>query len=326
MSLLYVLVSLAGAAHGAPKDIQPSKTIATSTCLPLPARLVGGRFFVDLPLREGGPIAMFTDTGGGGNMLTTDAAKRAGLRLRPAPIELVREVGPGALLASAGGLALGPTPPLEGELLILDKVTPVPDLPEAWDGMLGHRWFAGQNWTWDYPQGSLSVGCPGIGQNFPVGLPEREQASRKAQFPRIAIEIAGERLFVLFDSGATTWLTSDALRQLGDDGPAVRATSMVTATRLAAWRAAHPTWRVIEAAQERTRARMIEVPNVVIAGVSLGPVWFTERPDHAFTGMMSSMMSGPVEGAIGGNAFTGWRVSIDYPRRIGWLAKPGKTK
>jgi hypothetical protein len=57
---------------------------------------------------------------------------------------------------------------------------------------------------------------------------------------------------------------------------------------------------------------MIEVPEVAIAGLSVGPVWFTERPDATVKQALSSLMAGPVEGAIGGNAFAGTRLTVDY--------------
>jgi hypothetical protein len=69
---------------------------------------------------------------------------------------------------------------------------------------------------------------------------------------------------------------------------------------------------VIEHAQGGTGARMIEVPDVRIAGFEVGPIWFTERPNKNFREMMSQSMNAPVEGAIGGNAFATLRMTVDY--------------
>jgi len=52
---------------------------------------------------------------------------------------------------------------------------------------------------------------------------------------------------------------------------------------------------------------------VEIAGSRIGPVWFTHRPDAAFHDMMSSMMDARVEGAIGGNVFRHFVMTVDYP-------------
>ena len=58
---------------------------------------------------------------------------------------------------------------------------------------------------------------------------------------------------------------------------------------------------------------MIEVPAVEIGGASVGPVWFTWRPDKNFHDYMSGMMDGRVEGAIGGNALAHFVMTVDYP-------------
>lgn len=131
---------------------------------------------------------------------------------------------------------------------------------------------------------------------------------------------------MLLDTGATTWLTADAVAALGNGGPAVRATSMIKASRIVRWRAEHPTWRVIETAQRGSGARMIEVPNVTIAGIEVGPVWFTERPDANFTSVLSTMMTGPVEGALGGNALRSMRITIDYRHARAWFEEQGSGR
>ncbi|EQD64859.1 hypothetical protein B1B_06571, partial [mine drainage metagenome] len=68
-------------------------------------------------------------------------------------------------------------------------------------------------------------------------------------------------------------------------------------------------------------AAMIEVLRLRIAGCTVGPVWFTERPDANFLRMMSSMTRGPVDGSLGGNALRGLRMTIDYPRALAWFTR-----
>src|SRR5690606_32623407 len=118
---------------------------------------------------------------------------------------------------------------------------------------------------------------------------------------------------------ATTMLTPAALGALDDSGPAERATSMITDDVFQAWRKAHPEWRVIEKAQAGTGSDMIEVPEVGIAGVTVGPVWFTHRPNANFHAMMSSMMDRQVEGAMGGNAFRHFVMTVDYPGAVAYF-------
>jgi hypothetical protein len=61
---------------------------------------------------------------------------------------------------------------------------------------------------------------------------------------------------------------------------------------------------------------MIEVPEIQIAGFRVGPVWFTERPDPNFHQFMSQWMDRQVDGALGGNAFRFFRVTVDYPAAV----------
>jgi hypothetical protein len=58
---------------------------------------------------------------------------------------------------------------------------------------------------------------------------------------------------------------------------------------------------------------MIEVPEVIIAGYKVGPVWFTHRENRNFHDFMSSFMDARVDGALGGNAFRHFIMTVDYP-------------
>lgn len=134
------------------------------------------------------------------------------------------------------------------------------------------------------------------------------------------MKIDGTDVPLLLDTGAETYLTTAALAALNDGGPQFRATSMIVASLFDAWHKKHPDWRVIEDAQTTTHSPMIEVPRVDIAGVAVGPVWFTKRGDDAFHKFMSGMMAAQVEGALGGNALGHFRMTIDYPRAMAWFA------
>jgi hypothetical protein len=80
------------------------------------------------------------------------------------------------------------------------------------------------------------------------------------------------------------------------------------------WLSRHPEWLVIEEVDARVEGmRMIEVPGVQVAGVEVGPVRFTERPDANFHEFMSQFTDRRVDGALGGNVFRFFRVVLDYP-------------
>jgi hypothetical protein len=188
--------------------------------------------------------------------------------------------------------------------------------------MLGQEWFGGRVWTFDYPLRRLLLRAtgdvPGQKQEHKVALGFKSDASGKRvlNFPRIQVVIDGETLDLLFDTGATTFLSDTALAALQDKGAADRATSFITASTFEKWRKQHPDWRVIEKAEKTTGEAMIEVPGVTVAGYRVGPVWFTRRADRNFHEFMSQFMDKRVEGAVGGNALRFFRVTVDYPNAI----------
>jgi hypothetical protein len=135
--------------------------------------------------------------------------------------------------------------------------------------------------------------------------------------------VDGESLDLLFDTGATVELTAEAHRQLGEAAPATQATSFITSSVLGHWRARHPDWPVIPGADRSvTGMAMIQVPEVRIADLGVGPVWFTERPDANFHQYMAQWMDRPVEGALGGDALRFFRVTVDYPAAVARFEVP----
>lgn len=79
-------------------------------------------------------------------------------------------------------------------------------------------------------------------------------------------------------------------------------------------------WRYIADAQVGTGSAMIEARNVRIAGIDVGPVWFTERPDANYDRFMSLMIDRPIAGSIGGNALHRLQMTIDFPAARAWFA------
>lgn len=281
---------------------------------PLPARFEAGRVFLDETTADGRPVVFFTDSGGG-RFITPEAAARLGLALTPAPD--AQEGGPTEVTVYPELAAGSPTRPLpEGPIPVIGGA-PLPGWTTDYDAMLGGAWFADRIWTFDYPQGRLTAEPASWTPSadavvLPLGF-QVEDGVRTTHFPRIEVRIDGETIALLLDTGATTALSPGALAAVGDGGPSMRATSMISDTVFQRWRAAHPDWRVIEAAQIGTGSAMIEVPVIEIGGVRVGPVWFTHRSDNAFRTYMSSMMDAPIEGALGGNAFSDLVMTIDYP-------------
>ena len=149
------------------------------------------------------------------------------------------------------------------------------------------------------------------------------------------IRVDGQPLDMLLDTGATAHPTPAGKKASGT--PTVNGlgvTSYITASVFNRWHKAHPDWRVVGDGDDLGGPKhpmpIIEVPEVEIAGWSVGPVWFTERPDPAFHDMMSSMMDKRIEGAVGGNVFRRFVMTIDYPQATAYFrcvrgCKPAAT-
>jgi hypothetical protein len=282
----------------------------------LPTEFIHDRIFVLATTADGAPLRFFTDTGGGWNAISVSAQRRLKLPQK-----------------GDAELDAGRAPLVDPEGLFRHSNIPVPSRDEPWlhgmlvvapddgfmesEGTLGSRWFAGHTWDIDYRRRTMSVvrAIPkGVTfEELALGFATDEQGRRSLNFPRITIRIDGESIDVLLDTGASAKLSTPAATALGHHTGIDVGTSFIIRTIFDRWTTAHPHWSVIPGADERGGQRMIEVPAVQIAGVEVGPVWFTERPDANFVEMMSQMTDRTVRGALGGSALKYLRVVLDYP-------------
>lgn len=283
----------------------------------LPTEFIDGRIFVTPTVQSGQKIRFYTDTGGGWNMVPRELADH--LQLEPGPA--VRGDGDGQYqtvhwpaFADGQGIPM----PLADTWTDGRLVSATADERQGGksdEGFLGSRWFGARVWEFDYPGETLALLQGGMPPEAMAATPMTTAAQRGMHFPRIEIEVDGQVIPVLFDTGAMVTLGADAARLQGKSEGAVVAGSFITATGFERWREKRPDWRVAEKGDRLADSDfpMIEVPDVRIAGVSTGPAWFALRPDHNFIEFMSSMTDAPVEGAIGGSAFSNLRLIADYP-------------
>lgn len=316
-------VLLFAVAAGAPVSAQTPVLPVT-----LPATLESGRFFVSPVTEDGrGPLKLFTDTGGG-YFLGEAGARALGIEIdegvapdADAPPVLVRWPAWSRTAWIPDSISNGATVPLQRGAL------PAAAAHLA-NGMLGAPWFGGRCWEFDYAAGTLRLLPDGAlppvaaAHRARLGFLRNEAGEHGTHFPRITVRIGDDELDLLFDTGASTRVEPAALAVIADGQPAERATSFLIDSIAQRWRAAHPQWRYIEAAESGTGFAMLEVPQVAFAGHTVGPVWFTLRPDGNFRTWMAQWMDKPLDGALGGNAFAGLRITVDYASETATFERP----
>jgi hypothetical protein len=271
--------------------------------------------FVVRPIAENGTtLHMLADTGGG-CILTPEAVIRTGLSTYEGTVGETRydmtELPHFRKGAWVPPLIIGGKP---GACLILKR--------ERLDGILGQAWFADRVWSFDYFTGTLTY--HGVGESL-LAQEERcvrlsfqvdGEGKRNNSFPRIQAVIDGEVIDFLFDTGATLSVSDKGLAELNDNGGRQRGTCFITESVFRRWMKRYPHWRVIDKAEQSTGLPIIEVPEVTIAGYTVGPVWFTFRPDHNFHQFISGLMDRKVEGALGGSVLQYFRITADYPNAL----------
>jgi hypothetical protein len=280
----------------------------------VPAEFEAHRIYVRAATASGDTLRFYTDTGGGRfAVLTTSTAERLGLN-----VDTVTTGGRDRLVGRFPDLRSGASlpAPQNDRVLVLPKTGPI-RMMDIGDGLLGQSWFAGRTWTFDYPNQKLLVRAsppdpPAPEHTVDLAFKTDSTGRRVSNHPRVEARIDGQTHSFLLDTGATTLLTDSAQAAIG--GARLRGGSFVTASLFDRWREAHPDWRVLEEGSVVQKGTpMIRVPEVTIAGHTVGPVCFERRPDRSFKEKMARTMDRPVSGALGGSLFQYFRMTVSYP-------------
>lgn len=279
----------------------------------LPAHFSRNRIFVRPITLSGETLNLYTYTGGG-LFLTSAVVERLGL-----PTEEITADGRTVTIATlpefkeSASIPVIPERPGAPPFRQGRRLPVFPD--EAvrgnlfGDGILGQAWFATRVWVFNYPDQTLSFSASegsltqGSAHTVPAYFKTNEAGEHIGHWPRIQAQVSGEALDFLLDTGATLDLADGAYAALEHYGPQVRSTSYIISSIFKRWREQNPDWRVLEQADVQTDEPAIEVPQVTIAGHTVGPVWFTRRADENFTNSSSQYMDQPIVGAIGGSLF-----------------------
>ena len=200
------------------------------------------------------------------------------------------------------------------------------------DAFLGQFFFMNHCWTFDYlnERVILHNECeidPSSEHSQKIRFKKEPKGSKMYGHPSMNLYIDNQEIPGLFDTGATCHLSEKAQKAIAPQDRI--GGSFIAKSVYEKWKTRHPEWRVIEGGDQvpmgnRTfSADMIEVPMVIIGKHKVGPVWFSVRPDQAWSQGMIKTMDKVVLGALGGSALKYLSVTIDYPHEAIEFKKHG---
>ena len=270
-----------------------------SKAVVVPLRVEYNRPFVDLVLsgpdfdeRSG---CAWVDTGGGSFIVAEAFASELGLRWG----EATEQEGARFALVSSDLTAFLTPGAGRRRALHLDEQRVVVQLGEAVISrgfpavaFLPAHVLLGSDVLFDYPGCRFGIGDEGslTREGTVVPCPRHPRTG----WPRVELEIDGERLGFLVDTGASY--------------------SMVSIDILQKWTDKHPDWpTAMNAAgfacmgHAVDLAPMVRVPQIGLGGLQLGPAGFVARKGGVFEEWMSSGMTAPIVGALAGNVLRNLR-------------------
>lgn len=257
-------------------------------------RVLCGRPFIDLDLE--GPLGSSTacawvDTGGGAFFMAGALADSLGLEWELPPDHQDGEFGQAKTAPSVTNF---PIQPDASRMWIKPGRLFEAGYPAT--AFLPAHLLLGRDVLFDYPDGQFDICIHGS-----VEAAGEELAAPRHPgmgFPRIELEVDGERLGFLLDTGAPYTMVSDSL--------------------IGRWLERHPTWpstfgATRHAAMGRASIdmqRLIRVPEVRWGSSLLSGVGMVARPEGTFEGYMTKMMTAPIVGALAGNVLSSFRFQL----------------
>jgi hypothetical protein len=151
--------------------------------------------------------------------------------------------------------------------------------------------------TFDYPNSALWLNADPL----PSGIPLLVQIARSTGFPRVELEIDGERMGFLLDTGASF--------------------TMLSQTVIDRLRAKHPDWTYVQGAYGPANmigkgdlaSHMLRIPSARLGPFELTPFEVVSREGGVFETQFSRMMTAPIVGSLAGNVLRNFTLRLDYP-------------
>lgn len=305
----FVLLALGG--HAA----SPSETASTQASsdaakpVTVPLHVDDGRPLVAVRLvgADGSSRTgrFLVDTGGGAFIIPEPLARELGLRWSDTFRSEGREFARPATLPEAflDDLRL----PLKAERVLI-AIGQEQGTGRSTGLFPGHI-LAKHHVIFDYPGRTLTLATPGSIE--PQGEPMPMPVSRPMGFPRTEIEVSGETYGMLLDTGPPATIVSQAvLETWGEENPA--------------WQRHDGAWGGGEALA-RAGGQVIETMVIEEAGWGskmLDELTVASQREGVFERHMSRMMTAPIVGALGSNAFMPFRIELDYLNETLYISRP----
>ncbi len=292
-----------GKSSGPPRVAQSQVTV--------PLKVEGNRPLVELTLQRADgssrKATFLVDSGGGGFILVEPLAKDLGIEWGESMKEEGQEF---ARAKSVPKVSVGEFPlELNPERVIVglkqDNMLPKA-APGHADGMLPGHVISKYHVVFDYPKGTFTIAKPGALGSQGDALPM--PVSKPSGFPRTEIEVDGEKLGFLLDTGASFTMVSEVL--------------------LKRWGEKHPDWprakgAVGEAATLGGQTlETMTVPKARWGTNEIADLGVTSQGEGTFETWMSGMMTAPITGSLAGNVLKRFRVDLDYPNEKLYLRMP----
>lgn len=289
----------------------------------LPSQFQDNLIYLTPKLKDGTSLQVFTDTGGGWNAISKELSDKYEWPLyeKQSDKSLIHVTDMPEFSDDASIPPAGLNNWWQGKLQVVRKE----ELSKSGDidGFFGGRWHAEKIVDFNYPSRSISNldSLPNSPKftKVDVGFQKNADGNYTTAFPSIDIEVDGQVIPMLFDTGASAWPTVQARKLLGLNGTQV-ATSFIVSSIFDKWVEEHPEWIVIDNACTLSKSPMIKVPEIKLGDRFIGPVWFTKRADYNFHNFMTTMMDRRIDGALGGSALQYVRIIVDYPNEAAYVA------
>jgi len=200
-------------------------------------------------------------------------------------------------------------PPLENEVKLMMEVQP------ETDAFFGQTFFMDHSWTIDYLNEKIWVNTP-LNKSEKnhlnvqkLGFKKNANGAKINGHPSMVIEVDGDSIDVLFDTGASLVLSDTGREQFHTDKKTMGG-SFIAASLFDKWRKNHPEWNYYP--NSDLLGDVIEVPSIKIGEHEVGPALFARRRDEVWSEGMISSMDKVVKGAVGGSVLKYFKVTVDY--------------